>query len=671
MRQLPFRVITPIVLLHLVMQLAFAAVKAQPTYAAGGGCHKVLSPQRSVQVDPHALRIFENIYSDRNIVVGVSERFERAVQEGLASRSKELRAEDIKAIEDPNRLLDQIQYMGYVSGIGTSKGKGTFRNLTAMADYLFDYLGVSMIYALPFLKSPFKDAGFDVSDYKTVDRRFGGDREFRSFISKLRQKRGSFQLDLVLNHVSETHAWAKAALRGEKQYRNYFHFLKTPPEVLDVKLDKNGKPLSARYREKNEYGKTVEVERRVIFPDFADPHHPHYFKTKDADGKDVWIYHTFYPFQFDLNFKNPAVMGEAFRIVTHWANQGADVIRLDAIPFLFKERESDPRTLEFVKSLRYLLTQVAPRTSIIVEACQELSVVQKFFGKSQNIYIKSLGRTLTASSGAQMAYNFDLMAHSWASLLSGDKRYIIESLKNTPELPKGTVWANFLRLHDELTLEMAPPRVREIIQRALLSTGKGVSFRGDLGVGGRMTDFLSHDPRRITLAFSYLLSLKGMPIIYYGDEVMATNNKPYAIQAARERGGQYDARDEGRGPVEKALYDNAIFSRGSTPEGSVLEYVRHFIRVRKERASLRRGEIEILNTSNPSTLAYARHVPGETTLILHNLSEHTVTATVDINLGSRQLVDLLYDRNFNITSANGKIKLELPPFETIWFGINQ
>src|SRR5690606_30074496 len=131
-----------------------------------------------------------------------------------------------------------------------------------------------------------------------------------------------------------------------------------------------------------------------------------------------------------------------------------------------------------VEVLRYFLSQISPRSSILVEACQRPEVVCKFFGSQQNFYIPHLGQDLTSSSGAQLAYNFDLMGYIWASLLSGEKHFIIESLINTAEFSDNVVWVNFLRLHDELTLEMLPESVRAVIQEELIETGKGVSFRG-------------------------------------------------------------------------------------------------------------------------------------------------------------------------------------------------
>jgi maltose alpha-D-glucosyltransferase/alpha-amylase len=618
----------------------------------------------------HAVQIFESIFGNHATAVHLAAEVESVRQKTIASRPRELLAEDLKRVQDPNWLQDEVQYMGYVNFMGTEKGKGTFRTLDNMLPYLSGTVGASMIYPLPYLKSPFKDAGFDVADFRTVDDRFGGNAEFKPFRQALTKTNGKLQMDLILNHISEEHPWAKKAVAGDPKFRKYFHILETPPRVVSVTKDKDGLPVAARYLETDEHGVSHEVERRVIFPQFANPEHPHYVRMTDGHGKTIWVYHTFYPFQWDLNYSNPETLREAFEIVGYWANQGVDVIRLDAIPFLFKDQESDPRTMKVVESLRYFLAQSTPSTVIIVEACQEPKVVYKFFGKVESYNVAHLAHDFKTTSTGQLAYNFDLMNYTWASLLAKDKSFFLDIVRDTKEPPPGAVWANFLRLHDELTLEMAPESVRSVIRRELLNTGKGTPFRGDLGVGGRMGDFLDRDPRRMKLAFSLLLSLKGLPIIYYGDEIMARGDHAYAARAAADRGGQFDARDEGRGPIELADYQSAVAAGNSSPEGTVLNSVRTLVQMRKQRASLRRGDTTLINTNHQAVIAYTRAIPGEKTLMLHNLSGSNSTVTVGIKLAaSTRLTDLLTRQGLAFTAIGDQIQVTLMPYQTVWLAI--
>ena len=622
--------------------------------------------QRTVTPLKQARRNYSEIYDEPAIADRLARATEALRKKTIAERPQELVESDVKRINDPNWLLDQVQYMGYVNFIGSKVGKGTFKTLNKMVDYLTEKLGVTMLYVLPFLKSPFRDAGFDVSDYKAVDDNFGGNKEYEPFQKKLLSKNGTFQMDIILNHISAEHAWAKAALAGDPKFRDYLIVLQGPPSVVSVDLDPaTGYPMSAKYKEVNPKTGEIEViERRVIFPEFADPKHPHYVKLKDGKGKDVWVYHTFYPFQFDLNYRNPKVVYEAMKIVGYWANRGVDVIRLDAIPFLFKERESDPRTMKIVESLRYFLSQVSPRTAIIVEANQPPPTVYKYYGKGADIRVDHLGMNLTSTTGGQLAYNFDLMGYSWASLATGKASFFLESLARTPEPPPGTVWAHFMRLHDELTLEMVPDSVRDPIRKAYLDTKKGVPFRGDLGVGGRMGDFLGRDPRQMKLANMMLMTLKGMPILYYGDEIMAGNNHKYAEKAAEERGGQFDARDVGRGPIGEQEFLDAAKVGNKSPEAQVLNDTARLIQVRKQSEALRRGGTEILGSSNESVAAYKRVVPGgQKALVLLNFSDKPATTTVRAKDVPSDVLELVTEKKMKLQRSGDLITITLSPFE--------
>ncbi len=535
---------------------------------------------------------------------------------------------------------DEVQYMGYVNQIGTPFENGTFKNLSRLRSY-FKNLGITNFYLLPFLESPFKDAGFDVRDYFKVEPKLGGDSEFFDFVKQVRLQNQKLQMDLVLNHVSRDHRWAQQAIAGDASFQKYFHIRTVAPDVVEVIKDKSGLPMEAIYRELDEHGKSVEVRRRVIFPEFANPLHPHYVMIKTPSGKTMWVYHTFYPFQFDLNFNNPQVLNEVYRVVKYWTENGADIFRFDAVPFFFKERESDPRTLLVVNLLSKLLSLISNKTIVMVEANQEPVLVKKYF-----------------ENGANLAYNFQLMGDMWASILTGDKKFYVNSIKNAISLPKGTHWANFLRLHDELSLEMVPQDVREVIQKNLIDTGKGVSFRGGYGVGGRMADFLDKSLARMRLAFAMLMSQNGMPIVYYGDEIMAVNDMAYAKRAATARGGDFDARDVNRGPIpaEKFL---AAQENPHTDEGKLYRETQKMISIRRQRVSLRRGTIKIVETDNPSLVIYERNFKNEKTIIVLNLSDQPLTVKLPI---TNAATDLLTDKAVFSNAF-------LEPYASLWLDV--
>lgn len=615
--------------------------------------------------DPHVVGLFQSLFPDPMTVYRLARVFADLVSETRATRPKVWRAGDLERIENSQWLLDEVQYMGYVNFIGTENGKGKFRTLASRLGPIVDGLGASTLYALPFLQSPFGDAGFDVSDYREVDPRFGGNESFRAFRRALARKNGAFQMDLVFNHVSNEHAWAKQVLGDSVEAKKYFHILDEAPHVVGVVRDASGLPLSAKYRELDARGNEITVERRVVFPAFANPEHPHYTKLTTQAGKSIWVLHTFYPFQWDLNYSHAPVVEEALAVLSYWVNEGADILRLDAIPHLYKQMESDPRIMKVVELFRYFVAKTSPRTSVLVEANQSPAIVMKYFGSSTSIEVEHLGRIQDTSSGAQLAYNFDQAIHSWASLLTADKSYLLEGIIRTPPAPAHTVWAHFLRSHDELSLSKAPDKIRDVIQKELIDTKRGVPFRGARGVGGRMANFLDHDARRVVMAHAHLLSLHGHPILYYGDEIMAKSDSEYARAAAAERGGQYDSRDEGRGPITAKAFDDAINGKG--PGAESFRGIQRLIAVRKQRLSLRRGTLHIVETDHPAVVGYSRTVlDREVTLVLFNLSGETVSTFVSYDQAPKHLQDLISDREVEHQKKEGGFLLNLAPFESLW-----
>ncbi len=648
-------------------------VHLNPTPLRRPGLVPLGEEHEGLRNDPRVVELMSFLFSDAETVDRLSGYFAALVERTLATRPKDLIESDRARLRDPLWLLDEVQYMGYVNFIGASDGRGTFKTLEAHLDSIMGDLGATTIYALPFLESPFGDAGFDVSDYRKVDPRFGGNDEFRAFRRALARKGGKLQMDLVLNHVSDQHQWAKRVRSSDLAARDYFHVLTEAPAVLSVELDAGGLPLRAKYAERDENGNEITVERRVVFPAFANPHHPHYTVIQDSNGTKLWVYHTFYPFQWDLNFSNPEVVEESLDILAYWVNEGADVFRLDAIPHLYKQMESDPRIMKVVELLRYFVAQTSPRTSIIVEANQSPKIVSKYFGEAASIKINALDEVFETSSGAQLAYNFDQAIHTWASLLTGQKKYLLEGIERTPLPPANTLWGYFLRVHDELSLSKAPDEIRDIIQKELIETGRGVPFRGARGVGGRMANFLDHDPRRQIMAFAHLLSLDGHPILYYGDEILTSSNNAYAKSAAEDRGGYYDSRDEGRGPVSAEDYRNAKTAGQASEEGRVFEAVRRLIDVRRERLSLRRGQMQVIETNHPSIVAYKRTYSHdvaniETTLVIFNLAGEAADFSIDQSPGIA--TDLITGNNFELLKQNSGVFLTLQPYEVLWLSIS-
>src|SRR6478609_9396419 len=224
-------------------------------------------------------------------------RIESNVKQVREERSEALLQQDLERDEDWFRT--EVVYMFYTTQFGVSQTEdsqtipNTFDDLILMLDYL-KALGVSTLYMLPFLKSPMIDAGFDVSDYRTVREELGGNEAFDRFMTAAKEKGFKIKADLILNHVSDQHPWFQAAVKGDTQKINYFIYRDTAP-VYNLETSETEGEVAIYLEDDGE--KSV---RRLIFPDIADSHYRKQWVLENGDLRQKYFYHTFYPHQLDL-----------------------------------------------------------------------------------------------------------------------------------------------------------------------------------------------------------------------------------------------------------------------------------------------------------------------------------------------------------------------------------
>lgn len=605
----------------------------------------------------------------------------------IAKQAKEKRPEVLKQ-DDLNRASDwykdEVIYMFYVDQFGTVTPERTnqFKDTIKMLPYLKD-LGVTTLYMLPFADSPMEDAGFDVKNPQNVRQDLGGKTQFEEFIKEAKAQGFNIKADLVLNHFSDQHEWFKQAMNGDVSKLDYFVTREDLPEYTKYVDSKLGTVVE--YKEPN--GQISK--RRLIFPENTENH----YRKVTINGKDYYIYHTFYPFQLDINWKNPEVLYYNLGTLNYWANLGVDIFRLDAIPYLSKDSgtnaENQPATHEIIKILSLYLQAVAPRTVLQAEACQLPKDVIPYFGteKKTEVIVDGKTRDFKRTDEVQIAYNFPYMPALWASFITEDSNYFKEAVKQTPGIPDSASWATFLRVHDELTLEMVTPEMRQLIYNAL--EPKGAPFRKGFGVAGRMANFLDEDHDHIEMAFSVLLSMPGIPIIYYGDEIGAKNNFENAKKSADLRKKKqakskikllsfFDSRDINRGLLtQQAFYDAKNSTK--TYSGKIYHKVQKMIALRKSTPALSRGDLTILKTNYPHVFAYIRSYKGEKYLIVNNLSDKRLTAEVDLpanmlikaiknNEHSVYLTNILTDEQYKLKPSikDKKTRLLMYPYAEVW-----
>ena len=601
-------------------------------------------------------------------------------KKAIEERPAELKKEDLARADD--WFKDEIIYMFYVDqfGVVSPEKPNQFKDTAEMFEYLQD-LGVTTLYLLPFADSPMSDAGFDVKNPQNIRKDLGGTPQFKAFIKEAREYGFKIKSDLVLNHFSDQHEWFQELLKGDLTKLNYF-------------IVKNEKPKYTKYVDA-QAGTIIEYQeadgrvskRRLIFPEITEDH----WREVNIKGANYYFYHTFYPFQLDINWQNPEVLYYCLETINYWANLGIDIFRLDAIPYLSKEvgtsAENLPKTHAIIRLLSNYIQLTAPRTVIQAEACQWPNDILPYFGKERKVKtsINDEEKVLKRTDEFQIAYHFPYMPAIWASLVTGDKNYFVNAYKNTPTIPHSSTWGVFLRVHDELSLEMVDKDTREIVYNALIK--KGAEFRKGLGVSGRMANFLDNDADRIEMAFSVLLSLPGIPIIYYGDEVGVRNNFENAKESAKARfersklakfklTSYFDSRDINRGAVPAKLF------YGSSKDyyafnSKVYKKVKNLISLRKRLPSMSRGDFTLLKTKSPSNFAYIRSYEDEKILVINNLSneklvaEITVPVSVVLDAEDKKITSFKNlvngdDVRVNISLKNRTMNLRIAPYGVVW-----
>lgn len=619
-----------------------------------------------------------HIYGKENVDV-IYCNIERMIKKAKFERRPDLYEDDLK--RDSDWYKDEVVYMFYPDqfGVDESGKPATFKTLINMLDYLKD-LGVTTIYILPFADSPMGDSGFDVRDPKNVRADLGGMEEFGQFMAAARQKGFKIKADLILNHFSDQHEWFQQALKGDINKLHYFIAREDMPEYRQYKDEKQG--YMVEYKEKD----GTVTKRRLIFPEITDNH----YRKVTIKGKDYYVYHTFYPFQLDVNWENPKVLYYMLDAVTFWANMGVDIFRMDAIPYLSKEEgtsaENQPKTHYVIQLISAYLQTIAPRSVIQAEACQQPKKILPYFGTDRKVEhnIKNNIKEITRTDKVQICYHFPYMPAIWASLVTADNSYFWKAYKNTPQIPDSAAWAMFLRVHDELTLEMVNEKTRELLYDGLAP--KGAAFRKGYGVSGRLASFLDKNPDRIGMAFSILLSLPGVPIIYYGDEIGMPNNYANAKQTAKKREAKqkadkknktkmlsyFDSRDINRGPIKQSVFYDAM-KNTQTYNHKVYARVQKLIKIRKQYPVMTRGTFTEIKTESPEVFAYVREYKDDRIVVINNLSADKEKATVifiNDNFGKKSkdvyLKDLLTDKMVRARVQNKKLTVKLNPYDAMW-----
>lgn len=414
-------------------------------------------------------------------------------------------------------------YVVYPDGIVHDEKIPKLRNLLKHILYI-KTLGCNAVHILPFLKSPMIDRGFDISDFMQVRSDLGSIEDVKAILQEAEKANIKVFMDLVFNHVSDQHPWFQKAQQGDKKYRDYFITTKKKPHFLGVIQKESA--VWAQYIVK---GKTIDVN--IAFPEFAGAI-PHFRKGEDG----YWYYHTYFPQELDLNWKNPDVFIEVAKVMMYWASLGFN-FRLDAIPFVGKsaykeEHHESKNTFLITAALKIIAEEINPDSAFLVETYEKLDKVITYFGTSNRVQ-------------ANLSYNFHLCTNIWVSLVTHDPKFIWEKLAKEEQIPKHAEWLNFLRNHDELSLAYLNDDLTKEVNEALLRNGE--PFREQFGIAGRTFSLIGSQDKRFLMAYFLLASFPGGLAIPYGDEIAYGNTPLYKMQEIE----RIDPRNINRGSITR------------------------------------------------------------------------------------------------------------------------
>lgn len=533
-------------------------------------------------------------------------------------RKSSLKESDLKREADSGwyKQNDMLGMMLYIDNFA--------ENIKGVEDRL-DYIekcNVNYIHLMPFLETVEgrSDGGYAVADFRKVQPKLGTMDDLESLTDACHKKGISVCMDFVMNHTSEDHEWAKRARAGDGEYMSRYFFY----DSYDIP---------------SQYEKTVPQ----VFPTTA----PGNF-TWLSDAKH-FVMTTFYPYQWDLNYGNPRVFNEMMYNFLFLANKGIDIIRIDAVPYIWKELGTQCRNLKevhtIVRMMRMISEIVCPGILLLGEVVMEPEKVVPYFGTVEK-------------PECHMLYNVTTMATTWHTVATRDVSLLKKQLDILSGLPKDYVFLNYLRCHDDIgwgldyatlrqkgmqeaehkqylndyfrgytinsnsrgELYNEDPVTRDARFCATTASMCGIEKAGFEGNAQAMEKAIRFD---ITL-HAYMFMQSGIPILYSGDEIGQVNDYTYKNDPNKADDSRYIHRGAFRWDLEKNIDDPA------TVEGKMFNRLKELENIRKnEKAFVSYANTWTIETYDPGVLCIGRYYDGEKILGLFNFSEYDKTAWIN------------------------------------------
>ena len=579
--------------------------------------------------------LYMELYGNSSMFAELCDNMKRFYME----RNTNLRASDASREKRPDwyKQNDMMGMMFYIDNFA-----GNMKGVQEKLDYV-EQCGVNYIHLMPFLDTPEgrSDGGYAVSDFRKVQEKLGTMEDLEHLTAACHEKDINVCMDFVMNHTSEDHEWAKRARQGDGEYMSRYFFF-------------DNWDIPAKYEQ------TVPQ----VFPTTA----PGNFTWLPDAGHFVMT--SFYPYQWDLNYRNPRVFNEMMYNFLFLANKGIDIVRIDAVPYIWKELGTTCRNLQqvhtIVRMMRMIGEIVCPGILLLGEVVMEPEKVVPYFGTVEK-------------PECHMLYNVTTMATTWHTVATRDVSLLKKQLDIVDSLPKDYVFLNYLRCHDDIgwgldyaTLEQEGMMERSHKQYlndyfqgyAGNSTSRGELYNADPVTGdarfcgttasmcGIEKAGFEQDPAAMDLAIrkdlmlhAYMFMQSGIPVLYSGDEIAQVNDYTYKDDPNKVA----DSRYIHRGVMHWDLAEKR--NDPSTVEGKMFLGLQKLEQIRKEEnAFVSYADTWTVETWEKGVLCIGRFYDGEKIYGLFNFSEYDKTAWINENDGL--YVDLISGQKMKACGVN-------------------
>lgn len=604
---------------------------------------------RIAEHGPALLEHLSALYGDRARTT--FERVIAVVTRAHEERPSEMLSRDEEIRRDWFRDHRQFGAVCYVD-----RWAGSLPALEDRITYL-EELGVTFLHLMPLFAVPegANDGGYAVSDYRTVRPDLGTMGDLRALAGLLHSRGVALSVDFVFNHTADDHRWARLAASGDPQFAGYYHFFddRSGPDEWDVHL-------------------------REIFPE----EHGGCF-TQIDDGR--WVWTTFHSYQWDLDYRNPDVFVAMLDEMLYLANVGVDVLRLDAVPFIWKEEgtncENRPQVHTLLRAFNRAVRIAAPALAFTSEAIVHPDDVVSYLEAGER-------------AQCEISYNPLLMCELWEALATGFTHLLRYSVRTRFHTPPGCAWLNYVRSHDDIgwgfadedawSLSIDPGIHRLFLNRwytgeAPGSWARGLPFQpneetGDLRISGTTASLAGlesaleeQDPastelalRRIELLHGLALSMGGLPLLYLGDELGTRND--YGFRSHPQRGA--DSRW-----AHRPEFDTSAAARRHDPasvEGRVFDSLSEMVRIRASHPAFGAGSVTVVHEpADLGVFAVTKREPAandEVTIVANFTDRAIVASAGELALDSGSLYEDL--RSGRAYPPSGGIAVA--PYDLLW-----